>query len=343
LEIIMAASSQSGRSGKGLRWLLGGIGLLVVLAAIYTGGWYYAASALKTNVLRALGQRDKAGISGECTDMDFRGFPFGIGMYCSKVMVDDHVNGLSASFDSLTSSAPVYQPGHIAWQLKSPAEFRTARGLTVSAEWTDLQSSLVTKGRGIQQGTTTIEGLKAGIVLAFNGQTINATADRTEVHVRQNGADLEAAIAVENSNILIKDFPQPLPALTTNADITLTGKAGLLDGSDSNTHGLRGTSGLLHRVVADIGDGRVLTLSGPFSFDDDGYVSGQFKLEIDQLGPWRDSLKTVIPGAKHTIDMAGKLLKALAAGGDKVSVDLTADHGQITLSGFIPLGSIPPI
>lgn len=339
----MAASSQSASFGTGKRMLLVGLGLVVVVAALYTGGWYYAASALKTNVLRALGQRDSAGISGECTDMDFRGFPFSIGMFCSKVMVDDHVNGISASFDNLTSSAQIYQPGHITWQLKSPAEFRTAHGLAVSAEWTDLQSNLVTKGKGIQQSTTTIEGLKAGIVSSFNGQNVNVTAGHTEIHVRQNGDDLEASIGIENSNAVIKDFPQALPTLTTNADITLTGKAGLLDGSDRGTHGLYGTSGILRRVVADIGDGRVMTLTGPFSFDDEGYVSGQFKLEIDQLGPWRDGLKAAIPAAKHTIDLAGKLLKALAAGGDNVSVDLTADHGNITLSGFIPLGSIPPI
>jgi hypothetical protein len=342
LEIIMAASSQTGTTGIGKRMLLAGVGLVVVVAALYVGGWYYAVSALKGNVLRALGKRDNAGISAECTDLDFRGFPFKIGMYCSKVMVDDHVNGISASFDKLTSSAAVYQPGHIAWQLKSPAEIRNANGLAISAEWTDLQSTLVTKGKGIEQGTTAIEGLKAGIVSAFNGQNINVTAGHTEIHVRQNGDDLETAIGVENANAVIKDFPQILPALTANADITLSGKAGLLDGSDKDGR-LNGTSGILHRVVADIGDGRVMTLSGPFSFDEQGYVSGQFKLKIDQLGPWRDGLTAAIPAAKHTIDLAAKLLKAMAAGGDNVTVDLTADHGNVTLSGFIPLGSIPPI
>jgi len=44
----MAASSQSGsgqyNSGKKF-WLLGGAILLVI--ALYTGGWFYAASALK--------------------------------------------------------------------------------------------------------------------------------------------------------------------------------------------------------------------------------------------------------------------------------------------------------
>ncbi len=337
----MAASSQSSPSGTAKRaWLLG-LGLIVVIAALYTGGWFYAASALKTNVLRALGERNSSGISGQCADMAQNGFPFSIGLSCSKVDIDDHVNGISASFDDLNASAHVYTPGNISWNLNSPAEIRTTHGLTISAEWKNLQSSLVAKGNGIEEGQTAIDGLKAGIASSFTGQNVDFSADHTEIHLRQNGGNLEAAIGIENSNTVIKDFPQVLPTLSASADITLTDKAGLLDGSDQG--GLNGASGILHRVVADIGDGRVMTLSGPFSFDDEGLVSGQFKLEIERIAPWRDSLKATIPDAKHTIDMAAKLLKALAAGGDKVSVDLTADHGNILLSGFIPLGSLPPI
>jgi hypothetical protein len=339
----MAASSQSGTSGTGKRIWLVGLGLIVVLAALYTGGWFYAASALKTNVLRALGQQNATGITGDCVDIDFRGFPFSLGLFCSQVKIDDRVNGVSATFGDLRSSAQVYAPGSISWQLDSPAEVRTSQGLAVSAEWKALQSSLVTRGKGIEQGATVIDGLKAGIISSFTGQSFDVTAARTEIHVRQNGGNLEAAVSVENSNTVIKDFPQVLPTLTANADITLTDKAGLLDGSDHSGRGLYGATGILHRVIADIGEGRTMTLSGPFSFDDQGFLSGQFKLDIDQLGPWRDSLKQTIPAAKHIIDTAAKLLKALAAGGDKVSVDLTADHGELRLSGFIPLGRIPPI
>ena len=42
-------------------------------------------------------------------------------------------------------------------------------------------------------------------------------------------------------------------------------------------------------------------------------------------------------------DPAGKLLKSLAGGGDSVSVDLTVTQGAVSLSGFIPLGNLPPI
>src|SRR5215218_7049892 len=108
LENIMAASSQSGsgqyRSGRKF-WLLGGAILLVI--ALYTGGWFYAASALKQTVLTAIAPRADAGVTGECSDIEFRGFPFRIGLFCSKVDIDDNVNGISATFGTLRSAAQV--------------------------------------------------------------------------------------------------------------------------------------------------------------------------------------------------------------------------------------------
>ena len=338
----MSASSLSETSGRSVRMWLVGLGLVVVVIGLYTAAWFYAASALKTNVLRALGKQNAAGFTGECTDLAQQGFPFSIGLTCSKVEIDDHVKGVSATFADLDASARVYSPGNIGWQLSSPAEIRTAQGLSISAEWATLQSDLVTHGRGIDKGSTTINGLKAAILSSFTGQSANFTADRSEMHVRQNEGDLEAVIEVKNAKTVIKDFPTDLPAVDANIDITLGGRAGLLDGTDS-THGLYNTAGILHHVTADIGGGRIMTLSGPFSFDDQGFVSGQFKLEIQEIGHWRESIKQIIPSSKHVVDMAGKLLKALAAGDDKVSVDLTADHGAVTLSGFIPVGTIPPL
>lgn len=337
----MAASSQSVASGKGKRLWLVGLGLLAILAGLYAGGWYYATSVVKTTVLKALGQQNNAGISGECGDMAFSGFPFAIGLSCAKVTVDNQTRGISTTFSSLQASAPVYQPNHIGWKLQSPAELRTTQGLTVSAAWTDLQSNLVAKGRGVEQSQTVIDGLKANIVSSVTGQGADVTADHTELHARQNGNDLELAVGIENATAVIKDFPQALPSASTSANITLTDKAGLLDGSDRN--GMRGAAGTLHQAVIDIGDGRVMTLSGPFNFDDEGFLSGQFKLEINQIEPWGDSLTATLPAAKNIIKTATKMLKALANGGSKVSVDLTADRGRLSLSGFIPLGKIPPI
>lgn len=338
----MAASSgsDSGPSGSGKKfWLLGGA--IVLAIALYTGGWFYAASVLKTTVLKAIAPRDQAGVVGECSDIEFRGYPFRIGLFCSKIDVDDNVNGVSATFGALRSAAQVYAPGHIVWELDSPAEIRTTNGLSVSAQWTNLQSSLSTRLQGIDRSSTVIEGLKAMAVSSYTGQTISFDAARTEIHLRQNGADLDGAISVQDANTAIKDWPQIFPKMSASIDLTVAGKAGLIDGSDPN--GLNGASGELRRIVADIGDGKVMTLTGPFSFDEQGLLSGKFKLEIERLGPWGDSLKQAFPDIASTVNTATKLLKSLAGGGDKVSVDLVVERGNATVSGFISLGKIPPI
>ncbi|AGS23607.1 DUF2125 domain-containing protein [Rhizobium etli] len=338
----MAASSRSGSSqtpNSKKFWLLGG-GILLVIA-LYTGGWFYAASALKTTVLKAITPRDQAGVTGECSDIEFRGYPFRIGLFCSKVDVDDNVNGVSATFGPLRSAAQVYAPSHIVWELDSPAEIRTTNGLSVSVQWANLQASLTTRLQGIDHSSTVIEGLKATAISSYTGQTISFDAARTEIHLRQNGADLDGAISVQDAKTAIKDWPQLLPKLSASIDLTIVGKAGLIDGSDPN--GLNGSAGELRRIVADIGDGKVMTLTGPFSFDEQGFLSGKFKLEIERLGPWGDSLKQAFPDLASTVNTATKMLKALAGGRDKVSVDLVVDRGNATVSGFIPLGQIPPI
>ncbi|MNL40214.1 hypothetical protein D3C87_1625480 [compost metagenome] len=161
------------------------------------------------------------------------------------------------------------------------------------------------------------------------------------MHLRQNGADLDGAITLTDSSTVIKDWPQLLPRLNAIADVTLAGKAGMVDGSD--TAGLYGASGELRRLVADIGEGRTMRISGPFSFDNEGYLSGQFKLEIEKLDAWSDNAKQAFPQLQSTIDTARKMLRALAGGGDRASVDLVVDRGRATVSGFIPLGKIPPI
>ncbi|MBX5014231.1 DUF2125 domain-containing protein [Rhizobium lentis] len=338
----MAASSRSGSSqtGSGKKfWLLGGGVLLVI--ALYTAAWFYAASALKTTVLKAIAPGNQAGVRGECADIEFRGYPFRIGLFCSKIDVDDNVNGVSATFGALRSAAQVYAPGHIMWELDSPAEIRTGNGFSISAQWANLQSSLATRLKGIDRSSTVIEGLKATAVSSLTGQTISFDAAHTEIHLRQNGTDLDGAISVQDANTAIKDWPQIFPKLSASIDLTVAGKAGLIDGSDPN--GLNGSAGELRRIVADIGDGKVMTLTGPFSFDEQGFLSGKFKLEIERLGPWGDSLKQAFPDIASTVNTATKMLKALAGGSDKVSVDLIVDHGDATVSGFIPLGKIPPI
>ncbi|MGE7369689.1 DUF2125 domain-containing protein [Neorhizobium sp. NPDC001467] len=333
----MAASSR--RSVSGRIWALATV--IILLIGVYTGGWFYAASLLKDRTLTLLGSQEKAGVIAECTDAEYRGYPFRIGLFCSRVSVEDRNNGVSATFGGLRSAAQVYDPKHVVWELDGPSEIRTGHGLSISSQWESLQSSLTAKGRGVERSSTAIAALKSAIVSSASGQTFNLAAANTEMHLRQNGADLDAAMTVTNASVTGESVPQGLPALTTSADVTLAGKAGLIDGSDRNVS-LYGAEGTIRNLSADLGDGRIISLSGPFSVTADGRINGKMKLRVEKLEAWKQSLETVVPGIGPMLNNATNMLSALG-GGDRASIDFTIRNGKILVGGFIQVGEIPPI
>ena len=133
-----AVSNPSPVSRK-FRWLTAGI---VLVAGIYSAGWFLAADQIEKRLTARLADGQAAGLGGECTNMDVRGFPFRIGLFCDKVHLDDTRHGTSASFGALRTAAQVYQPGHAVIELDGPAEIRALPGLNVSADWTLLHASV---------------------------------------------------------------------------------------------------------------------------------------------------------------------------------------------------------
>lgn len=329
----MTASSQSGSNRKFL-WLATGI---IAVVGIYSAGWFYAANKLEETVLRVLTPNEARSVAGKCENIDFRGFPFRIGMFCSNVSIDDTQNEITASFGALRSTAAIYNPRHIVWELDSPAKISNPQGISLNADWDNLQSSLFVKGRGIERSSMVITGLKTSL---SEGQ-FHINAEKTDLQLRQNGADLDAAITMNGAEILAPSLPQILPKFTGIADVTLAGRAGLIDGSDAN--GLRGTQGELRRLAADIGEGSTVIISGPFNVDEAGLVSGKLKVDIENLSIWADKAKQIAPGMETTIDTARKMLSALNGGGNRASVDLAIRQGKVTVGGLIQIGEIPAL
>jgi hypothetical protein len=315
---------------------------VVLLIALYTAGWFYAASLLREKTLLLLGSQSDAGIAASCDNAEYRGFPFRIGLYCTKVDVDDNVNGISASFGALRSATRIYNPKHILWELDSPAEVRTGNGLSTSTTWTSLQSSLITKLKGIEKASMDLDNPKTTIVSSATGQAFDIAADRAEIRLRQEGTDLVAIVALQNATTTAKGLPQLLPATTTSINVSFDNRAGILDGSDRGGLALQGSQGRLREFKADLGQGQILSISGPFSFDDQGRMSGKLKLRVEDIAAWQKSLSAAFPDLASTIGTAANMLKALG-GGSKASIDMTIRRGKVFAGGLIPIGEIPPI
>ena len=334
----MAASSRSNVSAK--IWALAA-GILLVIG-LYTAGWFYAASMLKEKTLALLGDQQRHGVTAICQDAEYRGYPFRIGLFCSKVSIDDKTNGVAATFGALRSAAQIYQPSHIVWELDGPAETRTGTGIAASSQWESLQSSLITTLGGVDRSSTVIKGLMTGIVSTQTAQAFDVKVGHTEAHLRQNGNDLDAAITLQDTDVTAKGSPQIVPRFTAVGDVTLAGKAALLAGQDPG-RGIYGTKGEMRRLGIDLGNGQALSISGPFSVGDDGRISGKLRVEVDKLSAWRDQIKASAPQLAKTVDTATKMLSAMTGGGDRAAIDLTLNNGKVILGGFIAIGEIPPL
>lgn len=338
----MATSTRSGQTNVTRKVVL--LGLLVSLAVIvYSGAWLFAATMLEKRLAELFDRDNPVGAVVDCRDMDLRGFPFRIGLFCSGIAVDDHYNGLSASFGAVRSAAQVYAPGHIVWEMDGPAEIRSALGVSLSLQWDRLRSSVNAGLDGMSRTSIVAEKLKSSVTTVMTGDTLDADTSHGELHLRRAGADLDAALLIRDTVISKRGGdPLPLPPVSASIDMTLLGKAGYLDFHDGTAKGLYGTSGEIRRLVIDIGEGRVITISGPLSVGDDGNLSGQLHVELERVDAWRGALGTAFPGTSETFDSAAKVLTALFIGKDSGSADLNLTNGVISL-GIIPIGVLPPL
>ncbi len=339
----MTSSIQSGQTTATRKVVLLGV-LVVVAAAVYSGGWMLAATMMQKRVAELLSGGNAAGAEVRCKDIDVRGYPFRIGLFCSAITIDDRFNGISASLGAFRSAAQVYAPSHFVWEMDSPAELRSALGFSFSIQWDKLRSSVSAWFDGLSRSSLVAEGLKVDVTAVAGGRTVSVRGEHGEFHVRRNGEDLDAAALVKNTVVTLPNATRlALPPFSASVDVTMLGKATLLDPvRNAAATELYGSEGEIRRLVIDLGEGRVLTVSGPVSVGDDGNLSGKLHLELEKVEGWKDALTTAFPDSSENFASAAKVLTALFGGRDSGSAELSLREGVVSV-GIIPIGVLPPL
>lgn len=317
-------------------WL--GIAIVLVIAA-YTAAWFYAANRMQQGLSMFLEEGKASGVSGECVNSDVRGYPFRIGYYCDSVKIDDSQMAASATFGALRTAAQVYQPGHYVLELDGPMEMRAAPGMSVTANWNLLHSSVVNTRSGIERTSMTYDKLTGKAITPELPGTLSFAASHGEIHLRQNGPDLDAALSGDALTFSVEGlagFPRPLDS---RIDLTLYDQADLLARNAPKT-GIRNSRGELRSASLDLGDGMIVDLSGPFSVNAEGLISGEINVSLKNISAWEQTLSVSFPEASDMIGNVAKMLKALSNGGNDASVKLNLRDGMAFLA-FIPLGELP--
>ena len=335
----MASSSRADTSGvtRKLVWLTVAI---VLFGALYTGGWFYAASWLKDRATKELAASEQGLHSASCSNLSVRGYPFRIGVFCDSLGIDDRASGLSATFGALRSAAQVYRPGHAVIELDGPAQVRVTPDLAFDVDWDLMRASAVAWTNGLDRASIAYDGLKGRLNVPSQGLSLGIAATHGEKHVRQSGEALDVAASLEALSLDLGD--KVLPPLNVAVDVTIADAAKWISAEGPPPTLPLGTSAELRGLSLDLGADNRMTLSGPVSVDDAGYVSGALDLTIEGVTGWRDRISEVFPDAAETVQRVAGAIKGLSGGQDRAVVKLNIRQGTVYL-GLFPVAEIPPL
>lgn len=311
----------------------------VVGMGVYSAGWYYLAGQLAGRVEGLIASLSEDGVSLSCDNLDVRGYPFRLGVFCDGITASDMTSGdMNVTTAAFRSAAQIYRPNHVVSELEAPVRAVLANGASLALDWQALQSSTVFGTSGLSRAS--LQG--NALVAQVEGGAIDATADTLQLHTRRNGEDLELAFMLEGARLGGLVAPTNLPSFDFVAEAIFSDGAGFLAGRRLAAEELRGTSGVLSNATAAIDGGGRAVLNGPFEIAEDGLISGAFDLRIERLSDWQALIAAQMPGAEGTIETATGFLRAFGGGGDTISVTLQVSDGRVAL-GIIPIGRIPPI
>lgn len=342
----MTASSAAKKSKAGRAFL--GIAILaVMLAAALTGAWYTLANRLDTAVREAIEAAAGGGTTIACDGQEVFGYPFRIGLRCARIDVDVPAKSLRASAGALRTAAQIYRPDRIVGEIDGPMVLEAPGLAPLDVRWSLLQASAHFWTEGVDRLAIVVEKPDVGLAGPAGARTALVRSDRLEVHARRRGEDLDLAFDDDRVKVLQPGL-EALPPFHVSADLTVAGAADWLSGrrpGDTIGEALRGRSGALRSLaisVAEPGRGSA-AVSGPFSVDGNGEVSGRFDVALIDAPAIADLAGRLVPdmrGIAGTIASGIGLVGRNENGRTVVRVDVR--EGEASL-GFIRLGRIPPL
>lgn len=328
-------SSRQSRTNYGRRFFW--LAVAIALACLaYTGGWFYAARFVESEVRSAVAALNGNGRRANCEEAQARGYPFRLGLFCRSVMYEDAREGIAFQARGLRSAAQVYQPWRIVGELDGPARLEAPGLSALALDWSALRASLRLASPLPER--LSIESRGLNVRLDEPGEALPALfhADSVEAHLRPVGDDLDLAVRFSGFRpdaALTEGVA--VPPLAGLLDLSLAG--GALDGGLDGD--LRGRSGTLRNLTLSTESGAGVTLSGPVSVDGNGLIDAELQIIVREPLALAKILGDLAPHARREIELSAA---AIAAMDGSAGMPLRVVKGEASL-GFIPLGTVPPL
>jgi hypothetical protein len=354
-------------------------GIVVVLAAGWTGLWFYAASAAEKALAGWRAREASVGRVYACGEQTIGGYPFRIEVRCADPSVEfrREVPPLALKAADLLVVAQIYQPTLLIAEFKSPTTIGEAgKPPGYTAEWTSGQASV----RGTPFAPERVSVVFDGPALGRVGGAATAPllkAKRIELHGRMAEGSAAGNPVIDVAlRLAAATAPElhPLTVAPLDADIAATLR-GLPDFApkpwSQRLKELQARGGKIEITQARVQQGEVIAVSaGTLALTERGGLDGQLQVTIvhleqvlkaldvermvseGELGAKIDSLDRIIPGLGRLArkNAAPSIVAGLGALGQNttlegkpaVTLPLRFADGQVLL-GPIPIGRVPPL
>jgi hypothetical protein len=351
--------------------------LLVALAVIWTGLWFYAAGAAENAMAGWRAREAKSGRTYECGSESIGGYPFRIEVRCRRPRAELRGKGadLLLSGADLVVLAQIYQPTLLIGEFTSPMTVaEPGQPPAYVVNWTLGQSSVRGTPRAPQRGSLVFDNLT---VQRAVGDAIVLNAKRMELHGRMaEGSATDNPVIDVGLRATAASAPElhPLAAAPLDADVSATMR-GLADFTpkpwSARFRELQARGGRIDVANARVQQGEVIAVgAGALSLTASGNLDGELQMTVvgiehvlkqldleaivsqgrvgsaidrlDKLMPGLGKMarKNAGPGILAGLDAIGK--RTTLEGKPAVSVPLRFVDGRVLL-GPLPIGRMPPL
>jgi hypothetical protein len=353
--------------------------LVVALAILWTGLWFYAAAAAETAIAGWRAREARAGRIHDCGTQAIGGFPFRIEVRCTGPSVELKGSGtpLVLKAADLLVAVQVYQPTLMIGEFSGPMTIAEGgQQPAYVANWTLGRSSV----RGTPRAPERVSLVVDNPVVERSGQSGGAPvfkARQVELHGRIAGGSIRKDPVIEFAlRAAGAVAPELHPALAAGTDADIVGTLrGLADFSPKpwavRFKEMQARDGRIEIANARLRHGEIIAVSsGTLGLTERGGLQGQMQMTVVNLelllkefgieqmmsrgkvSATIDSLDRLVPGLGAIArKRAGPgIVAGLGAIGQRtvlegkpaVSVPLRFVDGRIML-GPIPVGRTPPL
>ena len=170
--------------------------VVVVLAAAWSGFWYFAARAAEQNIAAWMEQEARYGRVYNCGSRTFGGYPFRIEMRCTDPVAEIKTGPLTLKAKEFLAVAQVYQPNLIIGEITGPLSIAASdKPPLLTGEWRLAQASVRLTPMP-ERISIVIDSAKFEQTNAGTTQPI-ASAGHIELHVRLTPASEQDKQALE--------------------------------------------------------------------------------------------------------------------------------------------------